>query len=162
MKSELKQLVRSMSVPLSAFGGLTALECIAVNGPESVEGTLQRMYDGVPTEIEKLRAENAKLRRALEKISGYHFDAKERDERYSCGAGCDMGESGRKTDERGHDDDCIFAVATRALAAVTPSTNASVPCVGCGKPMEDKGAAAQWCSRECRDKTPSPKTSGET
>jgi hypothetical protein len=76
-------------------------------------------------ERDSFRGDRDRLREALEKISAYHFDAKHRVEGYACGGGCDMGESGRTTDERGHDFDCIFGVATKALAAVTPSTQTS-------------------------------------
>lgn len=30
----------------------------------------------------------------------------------------------------------------------------TVECRNCGEPMEDKGAATQWCSEECRKQSP--------
>lgn len=36
-----------------------------------------------------------------------------------------------------------------ALVNARQAGRADVPCDGCGKPMEDRGAAKQWCSQAC-------------
>lgn len=61
------------------------------------------------------QAEVKKLRAALEKIAEYHFDGRNNAGGGACGGGCDMGDSGRKTDSRGHDIGCIFGIAREAL-----------------------------------------------
>lgn len=82
-------------------------------------GEIANTVDSLHTRLEAAEADCAGMRVSLAKIAEYHFDKKGKD--YACGGGCDMGDSGHEIDERGHDVDCVFAVATKALSRPTGS-----------------------------------------
>jgi hypothetical protein len=70
-----------------------------------------------PGDLARVLKENGRLREAIQKCVVHWFNKNDPNDPYrGCACmGCDMGDSGRKTDERGHDTDCVMSILGYAL-----------------------------------------------
>lgn len=120
--------------------------CIIAQHPFSSNRSVEHCIQ----HIGALRAENDRLREALERIAKHWFNKNDpNDEYHACAcAGCDMGEAGNPVDDRGHDIGCVMGIAGAALKqcgqeSVSPGTMED------GTPLPAERVISKHSQQEC-------------